>query len=88
MRWSHARRDNNEAKNSKVGFVHQISRQELAIQAAFIAWVKKGKTSNAFPDPMKNFKDFIVELLKKISDGRLLPETKNEKSHESGLKKY
>ena len=88
MRWSHARRDNNEAKNNKVGFVHQINRQELAIQAAFIAWVKKGKTSNAFPDPMKNFKDFIVELLKKISDGRLLPETKNEKSHESGLKKY
>ncbi len=37
---------------------------------------------------MKNFKDFIVELLKKISDGILLPETKNEKSHESGLKKY
>ncbi|MEA2083202.1 MAG: GTPase/DUF3482 domain-containing protein [Thermodesulfobacteriota bacterium] len=80
MRWSHARRNNNEAENRKLGFIHQINRQELAIQAAFIAWVKKSKTSKTFPDPMKNFKDFLVELLEKISDGRLLPEIKAEES--------
>ena len=76
MRWSHAREQTAETDDGAAGFIHQLSKHDLAVSAAFIAWVKKGKVGRSFPNPMKNMKDLIGDLLEKIADGKLLPKTK------------
>ncbi len=76
MRWSHAREQTAEADGGAAGFIHQLSKHDLAVSAAFVAWVKKGKTSRSFPNPMKNMKDLIGDLLERIADGKLRPEAK------------
>ena len=78
MHWSHARGRNAGSPNSTVGFVRHLSRRDLAVQAAFIAWVKKGKVSKSFLDPMKEMKDVIVSLLQKIAEGNRLPNVQDE----------